>query len=694
MDAVLCIYAHDVMGTPPYKMTIALNVLEHLGENLYSSTPAVLSEAVANAWDANARRVEIEIDKAQQRIVITDDGDGMDLTEVNDKFLTIGYHRRDEDAEQGRTNRLGRHVMGRKGIGKLSLFAIARTIDVHTVRVDPETGDEVDRNAFRMRADTIRQCAKERKDYFPDPLDLADITIERGTRITLTDLDNKATEGTIKSLRRRLARRFSIIGHDSDFAVRLNQEDIGVDDRDYFGAVQFLWSIGDVGDRYEIQATNASKTRRLSGIVDEERGRVVSGWVGTVGEQRDLEEGNDVVAILAWGKLVQEDLLKEIKAGGLYSKYLIGELRADFLDSDDAPDIATSDRQRLKETDPRYRELRGWFKDEILSEVGNNWRDWRRDGAMDDALLHPGVREWYATLRDADDRTAAKKLFGRIGTVMRDKTVERAELYRHTILAFETLRVRRALSAIEDLADDADIATFQKVFGGLDEVEAAEYHKIARGRLEVIEKFREITPDQRERVIQTYLFDHLWLLHPSWERPTVNKQIEQSVQAEWGKLDANLTDEERKGRIDIRYTTAAGKHVIVELKKSRVSIDVFDLGKQMRKYRGALKKVLRARFGDAEPNIEVIALVGKLPDSDEITPEEREKILGAFNGRLLTYDQLSEEALDSYRDYLAADERLTALNVILDKLEGEVEDSLDADATGVPSASSVPAIEA
>jgi HSP90 family molecular chaperone len=134
----------------PYKMTIALNVLEHLGENLYSSTPAVLAEAVANAWDANARRVAIDVDKDAQRITITDDGDGMDLADVNNKFLMVGYHRRESGDNDAVTNRLGRHVMGRKGIGKLSLFAIAQTIDVHTVRVDP-AGIEIDRHAFRLR---------------------------------------------------------------------------------------------------------------------------------------------------------------------------------------------------------------------------------------------------------------------------------------------------------------------------------------------------------------------------------------------------------------------------------------------------------------------------------------------------------------------------------------------------------------
>ena len=39
--------------TAKYRMTISLNVLNHLGLYLYSNTPAVLAEVIANAWDAN-----------------------------------------------------------------------------------------------------------------------------------------------------------------------------------------------------------------------------------------------------------------------------------------------------------------------------------------------------------------------------------------------------------------------------------------------------------------------------------------------------------------------------------------------------------------------------------------------------------------------------------------------------------------
>lgn len=46
-----------------YEMTISLQIVEHLGLNLYSNTSAVISEAVANAWDADAKTVEITLKK-------------------------------------------------------------------------------------------------------------------------------------------------------------------------------------------------------------------------------------------------------------------------------------------------------------------------------------------------------------------------------------------------------------------------------------------------------------------------------------------------------------------------------------------------------------------------------------------------------------------------------------------------------
>ena len=105
------------MSEPKFQMSINLQVLNHLGLNLYSNTSAVLSEVVANAWDADAKEVHISIDS--DSITIIDNGTGMDLSDINNKYLTVGYQKR---SESGLSPILHRPVMGRKGIGKLSLY--------------------------------------------------------------------------------------------------------------------------------------------------------------------------------------------------------------------------------------------------------------------------------------------------------------------------------------------------------------------------------------------------------------------------------------------------------------------------------------------------------------------------------------------------------------------------------------------
>lgn len=109
-------------------MTMSLNVLNHLGLNLYSNTPSVLSEAVANSYDADAKSVKIFI--SDDRIIIKDDGCGMTSDEINEKYLRVGYEKRKNG--EGITPKFNRPVMGRKGIGKLSLFSIANKIELHS----------------------------------------------------------------------------------------------------------------------------------------------------------------------------------------------------------------------------------------------------------------------------------------------------------------------------------------------------------------------------------------------------------------------------------------------------------------------------------------------------------------------------------------------------------------------------------
>ena len=105
-----------------FTFEISLSVLNHLGRSLYRSFATVMGEAISNAWDADAKNVEIFIDKKANTFLIRDDGVGMTAEDFQNKFLKIGYSKRKGERK---LRRAGRPFIGRKGIGKLALLSCA-----------------------------------------------------------------------------------------------------------------------------------------------------------------------------------------------------------------------------------------------------------------------------------------------------------------------------------------------------------------------------------------------------------------------------------------------------------------------------------------------------------------------------------------------------------------------------------------
>lgn len=642
-------------------MSIDMNVLNHLGIGLYSNIPAVLSEVVANSFDADAELVTIDIDKNAGKIVIADDGWGMSKDDMNNKFLLIGYRKR---TRENAVTPKGRHVMGRKGIGKLSLFSIADIIEVHSVKKHAD--GRLERSGFIMDASKIKQVI-EGKDatYHPDPVQPEAIDINEGTRIILRNL-KLAVDATAPFLRRRLARRFSIIGVDQNFVVEVDKRAISLEDRDFFNKIQYVWYLGSESRKYADFCVNAEKKVQLDNVVDADLGYRVTGWVGTLDEQKSVEEGNNTIVLQAWGKLIHEDILKDMKEGGVYSKYLIGEIRADFLDDDKQDDMTTSDRQSLRENDPRFKSIKQYIHDKVLKPIGNVWTDLRNQGALDKALINPKIKEWYDSLQP-DNRKYAKSLFGRIESFPISDPEYKKELYRHSILAFQTLALKGSLDALGQITNEADFKAFISIFSNMDELEAVHYYQITKGRVAALERFQNIAPTARERVIQGVLFDHLWLLDPSWERAATDERLEQSVTKEFDKIKAGLTAEEASGRIDIRYKTAAGKHIIIELKKYDRPVAATELIDQIEKYRSALEKCLTSVYPGQPQTIEIICLIGSPP-----TPTNRDQqnraMLATAGARYMTYEELIQQTRRSYRDYLDKQTLITKLQELIDSI--------------------------
>ena len=641
----------------PYRMTVDLNVLNHLGIKLYSSIPAVLSEAVANAWDADAELVEIDV--ADDCIVIADDGHGMTTPDINSKFLKVGYQRRKDGLEM--TPR-GRAVLGRKGIGKLSLFSIADTIEVHSSRNGEISG------LVLSLPDIQKSIDSQSGEYLPKPVPADRINVTEGTRIEIRDL-RKRTTLTAPTLRRRLARRFSSIGHDVDgmrFDVRINGEKVTLEDREFYRKVEYLWTYGERGA--EVASVAKAKKEDFKRKVDGD----FSGWIGTVASAGDLvsEDGDNLndIQIMVRGKVAQERTLEKFGEDGLYARYVVGEIHADWLDDDSMDDIATTSRQSLIEDDPRVEQLWKSIRQE-LKHIQNKWTDLRTKKGVQAALKVPEVKEWFETL-GSDQKSKARQLFGKINSLKLDFN-DKKPLFKYGVLAFERLKLRDSLSNLDQLPE-GDVAGYLKAYAYHDDLEAQLYYEISKGRLEVIESFQGLVDDDDlEKVLQKFLFEHLWLLDPSWDRATADPVMEKEVR------NAVLDDEEfdgeymeEIGRVDIQYRRSGGKHVIIELKRAGAVTETSKLYLQVQKYQRKLKQLLQ-HTNRTDEDYEIICIVGKnLADWKEPSGrEDSRNTLEAVRARVVTYDEMTGNARRAYSAYLTATESAGTIHRVLEAIE-------------------------
>ena len=669
------------MSDSRYVMRLSLNVLDHLGLFLYSNTPAVLAEAIANAWDADASEVHVDLDKTEKTISVRDDGVGMDLADINEKFLYVGYRKRPPGHGEFLTPK-GRKPMGRKGIGKLSLFSIANQISVYTKKTAgrPES--------FLMDAQKIRAAIEAEdpstaKEYPPKPIpfdeEIAEEIASHGTVLRIADLKKlRITNATISGLKKRIARRFSILG--ADFRIFVNGQEVTFEDRDYFHKARFIFQYGadyarhcanldtdeDTGEamKYERPFRFTSK-----GVQDSQGLHEIQGWIAIARRSNDLDgedpdDNLNKIAVLVRGKVAKEDILQDFRLGGMITKFMFGEVNANFLDEDGKEDIATSSRQSISENDPRLGALKSFLRAELkhIWTETNKLKD--RKGLETALQENPPLKEWYEGLpRRLQPRAA--RIFGEIDKANIDEDSKKS-FYANGVLAFERLKMDTALEVL-DTIDESNVETFLQFLADVDAIEASSYREIVRERLKVIQKLHtSVQEDARERVLQEYVFDHLWLLDPAWERATQYANMEERIQA----VLSEAPEREVIVRTDIRYRRIAAAHVVLELKRGSRRLAKTEIESQLTKYMRVVEEELKKDPGEARLPIEGVCLVGELPRGWEDFSSRRrdEESLRAYPIRVMTYDELINNAESAYAKFVQATAKTEKLNALLDRI--------------------------
>lgn len=71
----------------------------------------------------------------------------MNFEELNNLYLKIGRNRREEFSTDKTSN--GRRVIGRKGIGKLSVFGVAEVVKIESIKDNHKICFEMDLNDIK-----------------------------------------------------------------------------------------------------------------------------------------------------------------------------------------------------------------------------------------------------------------------------------------------------------------------------------------------------------------------------------------------------------------------------------------------------------------------------------------------------------------------------------------------------------------
>lgn len=375
-------------------------LLTLLGPNLYTNIYYVLSELIANAYDADAENVYISYNSNVIRV--EDDGNGMAYEEFNSKFLPIGVPTRTSNADAYSPG--GRKRMGRKGIGKLAALSISSNVRIQSRKDNDQSGCilsldmAIEEEDGRYKIPAIvdadikffhlsegangSSIIMENPSYgiyksvesaktnillmFPFASDDFKIHIINETtseRTIITD----ATSEQIKLCDSLITFSPDVSAvadnnYKSTLFSNLTELHSSFDTSRYYDAIKEKLPKEEWPEKVQLNLKKDSIIKELNLINNSNQKQKYSleiyGWIATYATKKGKKKETDFpinhISLIANGKLGKYDILPEITTDRMNEAYIIGQFFIDLLDETELPDIALSNRQGYKQ-DERYK---------------------------------------------------------------------------------------------------------------------------------------------------------------------------------------------------------------------------------------------------------------------------------------------------------------------------------------------------
>lgn len=510
------LYSNNISDNEiPLMFKFDLGIIELLGSQLYTKLPAIISEFVSNAYDADATDVKVSIigkrsdNEMKYSIVIEDNGIGIagsnknQIEEINNKFLKIGRKRRQED-HTSESFIYHRKLQGKKGIGKLAGFGITDVMKITTTSSNITNSFVLDFNKMKIEGDQ----------YSPEHITKNEnIGINDGTIIELINIKRK-TSIDIFDLSDSIVKRIQIFDNSFKLTICFDVEEeekkeITLTNEMYLDCiksknnVQFSWKIPEC--LIDINVDDETKTFFTSNNI--------TGEIFTT--DTPLKKDDQGIILYANGKLCQENYGFNERANDNFYSYLTGSLNADYIDESVFEDNISTARDSLVWENEISQELRKNI-DMLIKKIQSQWREKRKDdkGLKVNKQLNIDIDSWINGLNDYE-KASAKKL---INIVLGDDSIDvkKATEFIGYIQDMYSFTAFKDFAASLTETDNFDISKALELIKKWEFIEAKEMAKVAEGRIKTIERFEQMinNNESESKIIQPFLEQFPWILDP------------------------------------------------------------------------------------------------------------------------------------------------------------------------------------
>lgn len=210
--------------------TASTNIKNLFGKGLVTDQVAAVFELVKNSFDADARNVHIkfdDLDSENPKLTIIDDGTGMSLDDIKEKWMVIGTNSKKNMMFSPIFNR---PLNGDKGIGRFSVDRLGKHLKMEAIKADSNTCiiADFDWTLFDNKSKNIFDNESKNIEDVLIPYTIKEETsVLMGVKLKISGLRDQWNENKIKELVRNLRQFKSPLAKNENFSIYITASKYG-----------------------------------------------------------------------------------------------------------------------------------------------------------------------------------------------------------------------------------------------------------------------------------------------------------------------------------------------------------------------------------------------------------------------------------------------------------------------------------